>query len=454
MNIIVIMSDTFRRDHLGCYGNRNINTPYLDQFSQGCVKFNNCYATSFPTMPNRADLFTGKYAFPSLGWAPLPLEENILAEILQKAGYTTIAVVDTPFLIRDGYGYDRGFKEFVWIRGQILPERQRIGSERRYEEDFFAPKTMIAAEKALEYYYKEKFFVYIDTYDPHEPWDPPHWYVEQYYPGYHGQRCVLPCYWDWREAGLKEEDIKLAHACYCGEITMVDRWIGRLLDKVKSLGLLENTIILFTSDHGFYFGEHGYFGKLRRRSEHKLGWSRDLDKEKQWWCRSPLYQEATRIPLLIYVPGLKSGETEAMVCSVDLMPTILELAEVEVPDSIQGQSLVSVMKRRNQILHDFVVTSLPLYNPGEITKVVDHYERYIREPQPSTITTQKWTLLYSGENSATELYNIECDPEQSKNVFHGNWEVAKDLHYKFIRLLGQIGTEERLLSPRRHLSNT
>jgi len=172
MNIIVIMSDTFRKDHLGCYGNNEISTPNLDKFAKKCIQFNNYHPASFPTMPNRADLFTGKFTFSYLGWAPLPREEEILPEILKKAGYTTVAVVDTPFFIREGYGYDRGFEDFEWVPSQARSwpkQRSRVHWERRYEEDCYAPKTMTVAERRLERYYKDNFFLYIDTWDPHEP---------------------------------------------------------------------------------------------------------------------------------------------------------------------------------------------------------------------------------------------------------------------------------------------
>jgi arylsulfatase A-like enzyme len=409
-------------------------------------------------MPNRADLFTGKFTFTYLGWAPLPPKEKTLAEILYEAGYITIGVVDTPFFIRKGYNYDQGFKDFLWVSGQGA-ERPRIDFERRYEEDFCAPKTMLAAEKFLEYYRKDKFFLYVDTWDPHEPWDPPSWYVEPYYPGYAGE-VVHPCYWDWHEFGLKEEDVNLAHACYCGEVTMVDFWVGRLLDKVESLGILDNTMILFTSDHGFYFGEHGYFGKGRLKPAY---WYQESGQqwedayfageklERGFAYHSPLYQEITRVPLLIYISGVNSRRIGAMVSSVDLMPTILELANAEIPETVQGESLLSLIEGRRETLHDFVVTSWPLYSLGQKTRAVDHLGREIKEISPSTITTENWTLLYATEDYPVELYNIERDPNQCQNVSHENREVAKDLHHKFIQFLEQAGTSERYLAPRRRL---
>src|SRR5215210_5462121 len=89
-NVVVIVADTFRRDHLGAYGNSRISTPYMDEFARSSVVFDNHVVSSFPT----------------------------LLEVLSKAGYLTMGVVDTPFFIRNGFGYDRGFDDFVWVRGQ------------------------------------------------------------------------------------------------------------------------------------------------------------------------------------------------------------------------------------------------------------------------------------------------------------------------------------------------
>jgi len=438
MNIIVIVSDTLRKDHLGCYGNRKIKTPNLDKFAKRCIQFTNAYTGSFPTIPNRADLFTGKFTFSYLGWEPLPREEKTLAEILREAGYTTIGVVDTPFFIREGYGYDRGFEDFEWVPSQARSwpkQRSRVRGERRYEEDYYAPKTITLAEKRLERYYKEPFFLYIDTWDPHEPWDPPYWYIEPYYPNYTGQ-VVEPCYGNWQECGLKKEEVEVAHACYCAEITMVDHWIGRFLSKIECMGLLDNTIIVFTSDHGFYFGEHGYFGKM-------------VKDEDENWRYSPLYEEITRIPLLIYIPGLESKKTDAYVQPPDLMPTLLDLVEVNSPEGISGKSFISVLKGEKETFRDLVITSPPLYNPGEMAKVVDQLEREVKEPLPTTITIPGWTLLYSVENRPSELYNIDKDPEQSTNILDNNFEIAKTIHHRFIEFLKKINTKKEDLDIRK-----
>ena len=118
MNIIWITSDTFRQDHLGAYGNTQIKTPALDALSERSVRFQRHYAAGFPTMPTRADHFTGRWTMSFMGWEPLPSSVTTLAEILSQKGLHTAAVVDTPLYLRDGMNYDRGFRSFFVNSGQ------------------------------------------------------------------------------------------------------------------------------------------------------------------------------------------------------------------------------------------------------------------------------------------------------------------------------------------------
>ncbi len=449
MNIIVIISDTLRRDHLGCYGNDWIRTPHLDGFAGKAVSFDRCYANSFPTIPARADLFTGKYSYTHMGWAPLPPRETTLAQLLTGEGYSTMAVVDTPFLIKEAYNYDRGFSDFIYIRGQSFKkaEGRDVRPYRVYETDYAAPATMFAAERWLQRHYKEKFFLYVDTWDPHEPWDPPNWYTELYCPDYDG-RDVPPCYGRYKERGVSEEDLEVAHACYCGEVTMVDRWIGRLLDTVEALNLMDDTAVIFTTDHGFYFGEHGYFGKaVYDRPAGTYG--KPMERNK--FFRSPLYEEIGRIPLLIYVPGFRSMRTDALVSLADLMPTILELAGLEIPSFVHTRSMLPILGGEDKAGKILNVTSWPLYNPGETTRAVDAIDRGVQEPLTSTITTREWTLIYASHGYASELYNLSEDPKQEKNMIQDRPEIANELHSRFVSQLEETGTEEHLLDPRRRL---
>src|SRR5512142_2963825 len=118
MNVIWIISDTLRRDHLGAYGNRTIHTPALDALAARSVRFDRHYSAGFPTMPSRADFFTGRWTMSFMGWEPLPDDVQTIGEIVQERGIHTAAMVDTPFYMRFGMNYDRGFQTFQAILGQ------------------------------------------------------------------------------------------------------------------------------------------------------------------------------------------------------------------------------------------------------------------------------------------------------------------------------------------------
>ncbi|MDP7578199.1 MAG: sulfatase-like hydrolase/transferase, partial [SAR202 cluster bacterium] len=118
MNVIWIVADTFRQDHLGAYGNIEVRTPSLDALAAKSVRFDRHYASGFPTMPTRADHATGKWTISFMGWDPLPLGERTLAQTLSENGYHTAAVVDTPFYVRSEMNYDRGFQTFFFQPGQ------------------------------------------------------------------------------------------------------------------------------------------------------------------------------------------------------------------------------------------------------------------------------------------------------------------------------------------------
>lgn len=434
MNIVFICADTLRRDHLGCYGNPWIHTPRLDRLAQESLVFDRYYAASFPTMPTRADYFTGRWTFTYMGWAPLAPGEILLPELMQKAGYTTLGVADTPFFDRQGYNYDRGFREFIRVPGQNVEERARRAGLRRFEEDCCACATMVEAAHVLEHYRKDKFFLYVDTWDPHEPWNPPPWYVERYLPEYDG-RLIAPCYAKYQEHGFSEEDMRVARATYAGEVSMVDRWVGHLLDALEAMHLMEETAIIFTTDHGFYFGEHdGYFGKMIGTGG-TYGAVKKAAIVTQTWFRSPLYEELAHIPLMVRMPGGKPGRVAGLASAVDLMPTVLEMAGVDGPAIMQGQSLLPATRDPEWAGREVVFTSAPLHNLNDKTRVVDHFLRDVSQYQPVSITGRRWNLHYAAAGEPVELFDLESDPAQSRNVADEHPDEVKRLHGELLQLL-------------------
>jgi|TARA_B100001971_G_C18219874_1_gene556387 arylsulfatase A-like enzyme len=245
--------------------------------------------------------------------------------------------------------------------------------------------------------------------------------------------------------------VRKAYATYCGEISMVDRWVGHLLSKLEVMDLMDNTCVIFTSDHGFCFGEHGgLFGKglgTRREDGSAIPVS-ELGDKREGWRRSPLWEEITHIPLLLYAPGVKPGTVSSLTSAVDLMPTVLDLAGLPVPDAVRGRSLAPLLRAESAVGPEFLVSSAPLSNVGDIVRQIDGFARPVLEPVVSTITTSEWSLMYSIAGARAELYNLVKDPAQQDDVIAAHGDVAAKLHQMFVLVLQESGVRKDLLEAR------
>jgi arylsulfatase A-like enzyme len=361
----------------------------------------------------RRTLCTGKRVFPfedtpqpkglyvkRRGWRPLRESDVTVAEALRGQGCVTGLTADTYHLFKPTMNFHRGFDCWQWIRGQeydmyksqplegvelskyvkpgmntrVLEQYFKNAVERKGEEDYQAPKVFQAAMNWLEENYRhEKFFLWIDSFDPHEPWDPPNYYVDMYDPGYQGVEIIYPA--GVKVSQLTPEELKHMRALYAGEVTMVDRWFGRFMDKVRELGLDENTVIVFMSDHGKIHGEHGVIGMA---SQH-------------------VYTELYNIPLIIRHPeGEGAGKLiSALAYNYDLIPTIFNLIGAEPPANLDGLDL------------------WPLVT-GEKTKLREHlicaHDEYV------SVWTHKWLYAQGPETWGCHLYDLERDPDQKVDV--------------------------------------
>ena len=461
MNVIWVISDTLRKDHVGAYGNKKIHTPSIDALAAKSTRFDRHYIAAFPTMPTRADYLTGRWTMSFMQWEPLPKTEVTLPQLLAEKGIHTAGIVDTPFYMRRGMDYDRGFRTFTEITGQMVllwkgdkaTQTGRIEhtiyggdakTDWRHEADCFAPQTFSKAMDWLDNHYKEDFFLYVDTWDPHEPWESPRYYTELYMPDFDGE-MVRPLYGYWNKTpGWTKEKVEKAHACYCGEVTMVDTWFGYLMRKIENMGLMENTAIIFTSDHGYYFGEHGgLYGKMVFARDKKTGMPLN-----GLWSHSPFYEEVTAVPLLIYVPGVKAGAYSGLTSAVDLMPTVMEVMGQKVPSRVEGKSLLPAINNRRTPGRDYVISAHPFVSAGDIVRSIDDYPRATEKDSEATVTTDEWTLLYNVDPGMSELYHLKTDPKQEKNLIAKNPEKARELHQLLVKFLKETKVPERILKPR------
>ena len=423
MNVILIVADTFRYDYIGANGNPWIKTPSLDRLASESAVFDRAYTASFPTIPNRTDLMTGRYGEPLHPWAPLSWDALTLPEILAGHGYVTMLIHDTPHLVNYGFGFDRPFHGWEFIRGNEV-DRWRTGparsiklptspgkwrfpetfyaqylrnvAGRQHERDYFAPRVMRAAMNWLEENRDhDRFFLWIDSFDPHEPWDPPRHYVEMYDPEYDGPEVTYPRHGP--DDFLTPEERKHCKALYAAEVTMVDRWVGLLLDHLAAIGLADDTLVIFTADHGAAVGDHG-----------------------QQWKSAPLYEEIARIPLMIRHPqGVGKGmRTAALVQPPDLMPTILSALGLEVPREVQGRSLWPLITAERDRVRDLAVAGpSPLPRAPGLPPV----------PSPLSVTDGEWSLIAGPDRSRWQLYDLRHDPGQLRNVVAAQPEVATRL---------------------------
>jgi len=479
MNVILVISDTFRRDNLTCYGGEKVHTPHLDKFAEKAFIFDRAYCMSFPTVPNRNDVLTGRYTFTYKPWAPIDVGEITLPRCCREADIVTQLIVDTPHPFTPGFNYQRDFEGWEVIRGQendrwktsprqttlpCSPEKLRSPegtmvqymrniADRKMEENYFVARTMTAAADWLERNYENPFFLYVDTFDPHEPWDPPQYYVDLYDPEYEGEEVTYPLY-DKCDF-LTESELNHCRALYAGEATLVDRWVGKLLERAESLGLMSNTMIIFTTDHGFYIGDHGYIGKSLITPQYQQA--------------IPLYTEVSAIPLLVYLPGAdKTEHLQTLAQSVDMMPTILNFMGGEIPETVQGKSLMPVLEGKTANIREIAISS-PTISASNI-----------QVPHPtsrSSITDEEWMLIYGSqvdkvdEPEATqmvdsimrrmrtlekgpikpELYHLPTDPNCNNNVINQHFDEAKRLHAAYVQFLESAEVPEKHLQFFRHI---
>ena len=440
MNVVFIMNDTWRYDHVGANGNDWIHTPVLDQFAKESAVFDRCYIGSFATVPCRHDLIKGRYGAPFHDWGPLEWDALTLPEVLRDNGIVSMLINDTPHLINFGYGFDRPFHAWEMVRGNEvdrwrtdyfeqlelpnvskfryshgMAQWYRQAKDRQTEEDYCAPRVMKSVCDWLERNAgHDNFFLWVDSFDPHEPWDPPQHYVDRYAPDYDGISIFWPQYGKSSERFTPEEQAHIGHL-FAGECTMSDAHIGRVLEKIDNLGLRDNTMVIIMSDHGHYFGEHDQQSKA-----------------------GPLYEEVSHQFLMIRHPdGIAAGKRfQALVQPADFAPTILDALGIDVPEEmdIQGGSWLSLMRGEKRSLRPAAIS-------GWNARFVDDLDSplgagYDRTGwTPVTVTGREYALVDFPEPDRRALYHLPSDVGMTKNVIAAHPGEAEKLHTELLRFL-------------------
>jgi arylsulfatase A-like enzyme len=422
LNMIVIIADTWRADHLGCYGSTRVKTPFLDEFATESVLFADASAEGLPTIPCRRVYHTGKSVLPESKWQPLAGDDVTFAEVIGKHGVTTGFIVDTYHHFKPDYNFHRGFDSWQWIRGQET-DRWKSGprdkfdprkhmpshlwnerydknmrqylmntQDRETEEDYFCARSCSAAIDWLEKNTSSSpFMLWIDMFDPHEPWDAPARFQRMYRDEYPFERYLFG--YGVRNGDIRPDDLPVIRDLYAAEVTFSDYCIGRLLKRVRQLGLMDNTIIAFSTDHGTHLGEQGCVQK------------------------TPALLNAcvTHIPLIIRHPhrSLAGKRIDGLVSAVDFMPTFLALLGIDDYEDMDGRNAWDLVTGRAASLHENVYTVFNRF--GAVHNLNWHYFQNIRGDDP-------------GKGPC--LYNLEADPGQTRNVIRRFPKIADDLRDK------------------------
>jgi len=443
-NLLFIFTDEQRADTLGAYGNRSIRTPNLDRLANQSVLFENAYVTQSVCTPSRSTIMTGLWPHTNGCTAnniPLREETPTIAEMMDRDncafGYHGKWHLGDEVVAQHGFDEWVSIEDFYWMhssrpeyedllsdycrfldakgiepdgrRGKDheLPQYSRDLSARLPEElgkpAFLAENTCRFIEQNRD----RRFCLFVNFLEPHMPFFGPrdHEYppaevtlpdnFEHQLGADVPEKCrrLAEHYRRKGHSGLKletEADWRRMIANYWGLVSLVDSSVGRILGKLNECGLDDETIVVFTSDHGDMMGSHRLLAKTVQ------------------------FEEALRVPLTVRLPGVSPRRITERVSQIDLVPTLLELMGEVRPDSLQGASLASPISRGRPFEPRDVFVE---WNSSDLDpKNDDTYDSDSDTAVRTVISPKGWKFNW-GENGECELYNLASDPLETENLF-------------------------------------
>jgi arylsulfatase A-like enzyme len=385
----LISLDTLRADHIGVYGYHRNTSPSIDAFAKESIVFGNAVVQSQWTLPSHMSIMTSLY--PSSHGVTKPkdhlADEHVtLAELLREGGYQTAAFVDGGYM-RGSFGFNQGF--------DIYDDSQGGGIK------LILPKV----KKWLDENKKNPFFLFIHCYDIHAPYDPPppydnifhdFTYTGDLFPNNETLFLAL-----WRGLKVNNEDLRHFTALYDGGIRYTDEKIGEFLSYLRDSGLEDQSLIIITSDHGEEFKEHGRLG------------------HGQLYYRPNLH-----VPLIIQIPNYpkKEARISELVQSIDLLPTILEVAGLPNHPSAQGRNLLPLIKRKKNFFNYFL---WKIFHPLK----KDSHTSFSMEPRNNlySIIAEGYQLIHNLNSNSIKLFNLNDDPLAKNNIANNHDDTVKRL---------------------------
>ena len=384
-NILLISLDACRADHLSCYGYSRETSPFIDEIASGGTRFDNAFVNTLATPSSHTTIFTSLYQethevelIEQFGFT-VPKNIVMLQELLQKEGYITIAVTDTE--IFEKIGFNRGFLEFDY-------------TEKMSHIKSGANKLIHLLKKHIND--RRPVFAFFHTYEIHLPYSPPLKYRNIFgqYDSAIKPNAINVGLFANSANKLDESDIEFLKARYDGEIRYTDDMLEKIFSELRKINFFDNYLVVITSDHGEEFGEHG---GLSHRG-------------------SLLYDELLHVPLIMSGNAIPKGKVvDRMVNSVDIMPTILGLANIEIKIPVEGRNLFSSHRESDG----------PERQEGMV------FAQYRRSSY--AVRTQEWKYIQNHKQNTFELFHLFTDPYEKKDVS----DAYPNIRNKFANILSE-----------------
>ena len=399
--VVVILLDSLNRHLLGAYGSDEFDTPNLDRLAARSVRFSNHYTGSLPCLPARHDILVGALDFLWKPWGSIELWERPITYQLRRKNIPTVLITDHPHLFETGgENYHTDFAAWDYLRGHegdpwktradpswagtpAVPAADDIRGGKwpselsrtwfRSEADFPGPRTMAATADWLEQHapHHDEFLVFVDEFDPHEPFDTPKPWAGRYDPDWDEPTMIWPPYAiDAVKNGvITERQGQHVRANYGSKLSMIDHWLGKVLDVMDKNDLWQDTTLILCTDHGHYLGERDIFGKPG----------------------VPNFEPIGHTPLFVAAPGVAARECGALTTNVDINATLRDIFAVDVSHITHGHSLMPLVNGTATSIREWAIGG----TYGQWVQIQDGTNKLMKAPVGDGLPLSMWSNRWS-----------------------------------------------------------